>query len=341
MQRVEQIAVLDAGTGANSSAWPFALVSLALLAAAATFAGFVPLRASIFTVFLFAGPHNWFELRYFLARLPARWGRSRNFFVVALAGAIALTIAYAALPLLSAARRWDGEELLTALAVWNSLLILWVAALVLMRGRQTSRRDWSWAAPVGLALVGLNWMGPQMLSLGMVYAHPLVALWFLDRHLKRTRPEWRRAYHLCLTALPLLVVALWSCLWNAPPLAGDDALTLRITDHAGASILNGFSSRMLVATHVFLETTHYSVWLVAMPLVGLRVAPWRFDTIPLVRNRRGHWPRLIRFALLACACVVVLLWLCFLADYTTTRDVYFTVAMMHVLAEVPFLLRML
>jgi hypothetical protein len=338
---VEQIAVLDAGTGANSSAWPFALVSLALLAAAATFAGFVPLRASIFTVFLFAGPHNWFELRYFLARLPARWGRSRNFFVVALAGAIALTIAYAALPLLSAARRWDGEELLTALAVWNSLLILWVAALVLMRGRQTSRRDWSWAAPVGLALVGLNWMGPQMLSLGMVYAHPLVALWFLDRHLKRTRPEWRRAYHLCLTALPLLVVALWSCLWNAPPLAGDDALTLRITDHAGASILNGFSSRMLVATHVFLETTHYSVWLVAMPLVGLRVAPWRFDTIPLVRNRRGHWPRLIRFALLACACVVVLLWLCFLADYTTTRDVYFTVAMMHVLAEVPFLLRML
>jgi hypothetical protein len=39
----------------------------------------------------------------------------------------------------------------------------------------------------------------------------------------------------------------------------------------------------------------------------------------------------------ACA----LLWLCFLADYPTTRDVYFTFAMAHVLAEVPFLLRTL
>jgi hypothetical protein len=37
----------------------------------------------------------------------------------------------------------------------------------------------------------------------------------------------------------------------------------------------------------------------------------------------------------------LLLWLCFAADYATTRDVYFTVAMAHVLAEVPFLLRTL
>ena len=38
---------------------------------------------------------------------------------------------------------------------------------------------------------------------------------------------------------------------------------------------------------------------------------------------------------------VLLLWGCFLADYPTTRDVYFTVALLHVLAEVPFLLRAL
>jgi hypothetical protein len=35
------------------------------------------------------------------------------------------------------------------------------------------------------------------------------------------------------------------------------------------------------------------------------------------------------------------LWGAFLADYPLTRDVYFTVATLHVLAEVPFLLRLL
>ena len=38
--------------------------------------------------------------------------------------------------------------------------------------------------------------------------------------------------------------------------------------------------------------------------------------------------------------VVLALWVCFGIDYETTRRVYFTVAMLHVLAEVPFLLRM-
>jgi hypothetical protein len=38
--------------------------------------------------------------------------------------------------------------------------------------------------------------------------------------------------------------------------------------------------------------------------------------------------------------VVLVLWVCFGLDYGTTRHVYFTVALLHVLAEVPFLLRM-
>jgi len=38
---------------------------------------------------------------------------------------------------------------------------------------------------------------------------------------------------------------------------------------------------------------------------------------------------------------VLALWACFAADYPLTRDVYFTVAMLHVLVEVPFLLRLL
>jgi len=37
----------------------------------------------------------------------------------------------------------------------------------------------------------------------------------------------------------------------------------------------------------------------------------------------------------------VALWGGFLADYPETRDIYFTVAIVHVLAEIPFLLRAL
>jgi hypothetical protein len=39
--------------------------------------------------------------------------------------------------------------------------------------------------------------------------------------------------------------------------------------------------------------------------------------------------------------IMLILWGAFLADYPATREVYFTVAMLHVLAEVPFLLRLL
>jgi hypothetical protein len=46
--------------------------------------------------------------------------------------------------------------------------------------------------------------------------------------------------------------------------------------------------------------------------------------------------------LLVVALVAVgVLWFGFSIDYATTRDVYFTVAIAHVLAEAPFLLRMI
>ena len=332
-------------SGARRGVAAFALVSLALVAAAALLAGWMPLRFSIVTVFLFAGPHNWFELRYFLARLPARLGRSRNFFCVAFAGVAFLLVAYAALPLVAHAFAWGGDEWTLGVGVWNSLLILWLAALVWMRGRQSTRRDWSWSFAVAFALVGANWLAPQMFSLGLVYLHPLVALWFLDRQLRRTRPAWRRAYLLCLATLPLFVGLLWWHLSDAAALAADgDALALRITRHAGSEILQGVSSYLLVSTHVFLETVHYSVWLLALPLLAMRRgddAPWRVGSLPLVRRAQRGWPRLIRALLVTAAACVALLWLAFLADYPTTRDLYFTLAMAHVLAEAPFLLRML
>src|SRR5215468_6855401 len=63
----------------------------------AVLASWLPLQVSIVTLFLFAGPHNWFELRYFLMRLPVRFRRSRNFFVTAFVGLGVLTLAYVSL----------------------------------------------------------------------------------------------------------------------------------------------------------------------------------------------------------------------------------------------------
>ena len=344
MQSAAHLGEFEARRGADArggvaSPAAFGAACACVLVGAAALAGFAPLWLSVATVFLFAGPHNWAELRFFITRMPARLGRSRGFFALAAAGVAGLTAAYAALSLAPGADGWSGDGWYFSLAVWNSVAVAWVVALVMVRGRQTPRREWFWALPAGCALVGVSWLAPQWFALALVYLHPLVALWFLDRQLGRTRRVWRRAYRACLAALPFALLALWWWLAASAPLAEDGEVALRVVRHAGAGMLTGVSTHLLVSTHVFLETLHYGVWLVGVPLAaGTGLLPWRSDTVPLVRHKRG-WPRLIRALLYAGAGVVVLLWLCFLADYPTTRDVYFTFAMAHVLAEVPFLLR--
>jgi hypothetical protein len=267
------------------------LIACACLSA--LLASWLPLQVSIVTVFLFAGPHNWFELRYFLMRLPVRFGKSRNFFLTAFAGIGFLTIAYVALPVLYAFTLWPDNAWPNVLASWNTLLLLWLGLLVWLRGRQKLKRDWAWAIPVSLGLCSLNWLAPEFFSLAIVYLHPLVALWFL--------------------------------------------------------------SHALVAVHVFLEMLHYGVWLVALPLIAPlaksatrplgpagreRRRIWDAGTVPLARHPRG-FPKLVATALAFGVFLMAILWLGFSVDYATTRDVYFTVAIAHVLAEAPFLLRML
>ena len=106
---------------------------------------------------------------------------------------------------------------------------------------------------------------------------------------------------------------------------------------------------MLVTVHLFLEMLHYAVWLVALPLiarVGQSVVQpdsrrvWQLASIPVARHSRG-FPKLIGSLLVLGLAVVVLMWIGFSVDYATTRDVYFTVAIAHVLAEAPFLLKMI
>lgn len=345
MERAENItlatwAMPRARGGTRLSAKAFATILLGSAMLSAALASWLPLQMSILSVFFFAGPHNWFELRYFLMRLPARFGRSRNFFIVAFAGIGLLTLAYVSLPALFYANVWSGANWSNAIATWNSLVLLWIAALVLMRAKQKSNRDWFWVLPIAFTLCSVNWLAPEMLSLALVYLHPLVALWFLDRHLRRTKPEWLSTYRGCLMLLPLLIGAMLWQLARAPSLADDNGLFWRITQHAGAELLPNISSHMLVSTHVFLEMLHYGVWIVALPLIGGSGAIWKVRTIPIANHSRG-FPKLIAAVLIVALFAVALLWLGFSVNYTVTRDVYFTLAMAHVLAEAPFLLRMI
>jgi hypothetical protein len=301
--------------------------------ASALLASWLPLQVSIITVFLFAGPHNWFEFRYFLMRLPARFGRSKNFFLTAFAGLAVLTVTYISLPFAYAQFAWSNEAWLIVLAVWNTLLLAWLAALIQLRSKQKRRSDWSWTIPMLLALAALNWLRPDLFSLAIVYAHPLVALWFLDRQLKRTRPQWLSAYRRCLCLLPLILgVMIWH-LSQTPSLNDDNGLFWRITQHSGAQLLPQVSSNLLVSVHLFLEMLHYGVWVVALPLLGPRF--WNFKTVP------GGLPRVTKTLLVLGFVGVAVLWLGFTTDYAETRDLYFTIAIAHVLAEAPFLLKAL
>ena len=279
-----------------------AILFAAILCAAAL-AALAPGPMSVWAVFLFAGPHNWMEARYFLARMPVRWGRSRAFFTTAIAGVILLSFAWALGPAGGLSR-----------ALWHTGLILWILTLGRLRRRPFPVALW----PLGLALLSAAWMAPHAADLALLFVHPLIALWFLDIQIGRSRPEWRRSYRWLLASLPAILALLWM-LSPAPAAARDPRL---------------------LPAHVFLETLHYGAWVLALPAIGLAGAPWRWRTIPLIRHRDG-WPRLARAALLAGGAAVLLLWICLAADYNAVRDAYFTVAIAHVLAEAPFLIRFL
>jgi hypothetical protein len=320
----------------------FACGFVALAVGAAALAGALPIEFSLATVFLFAGPHNWFEARYALGRLPARAGKLWGFFALSALGIIGLTVAYAAVP--AAMPLFDATEVAALYAVWSTAFLLWVASLVWMRSRTNPRFDGGWVWPLACLLCAGAWLSPLALPVALVYLHPLMALWLLDRELARSRPRWRSAYRCAAACVPVLLAVLWWQLRDAPEPAGVPggfavAFAPTLANHSGAWFLPGVSPHFLIAAHAFLEMVHYGVWVVLIPLIGLRSMPWQLKAIPAAR-RGAAWSRGVAAVLLFGLLVVLTLWVCFCLDYGTTRHVYFTVAMLHVLAEAPFLLRM-
>jgi len=206
--------------------------------------------------------------------------------------------------------------------------------------KTAAKSDWAWAFPAAFLLAALAWIVPQYWSLALVYIHPFIAMWFLERQIRRTKPESLRTYHYCLASIPVFVAALWLSLSAQPNLSEETNLFWRITQHAGSQILPGISSHLLVATHVFLESLHYFVWILLIPLVDYRAIPWKLKEIPLFAKKEGV-PKLVAAAFCVSLVLVVLLWTGFAIDYSTTRDVYFAFAIAHVMAEFPFLIKML
>jgi hypothetical protein len=322
------------------SAHVFAAAFVLTCAVGAFAIGSFPLAASVVTIFLFAGIHNLMEFRYFAARMPVRWGRSRLYYSVGIGGVIILAAIYLTLYFVSGNWLWAEVNWAIFAAGWNTAFVLWLATLVYLRGRQRPKSDWSWAFPAGFLLISLAWLVPQYWSLVLVYVHPFIAMWFLERQLRRTRPEWLGAYRLCLATIPVFVLLLWLLLANQPSLPEDSGLFSRIVQHAGGGILIGVSSHFLVATHVFLESIHYFVWILLLPLIDPRAVPWKFGEIPLFASKNGL-PKLIAGLLIFGVIAILALWAGFALDYTTTRDIYFAFAIAHVLAEFPFLIKML
>lgn len=257
------------------------------------YVGSFPLQASIATNFIFAGLHNWLEFRYFVGRMPVRWGRSVPFYTVAIGGVLSLAglywIAYAG----SGNWLWSNNEWSLFASVWNSLLIAWLVTLYFLRKRNAKQNNpWQLFLSVALFMSSLTWFAPMYCSLALVFLHPLIAIWFLERQIRRTKREWLRAYHLCIAAVPLFLVGLALWLSRLPNLPDDSLLFWKISQHAGSQLFPTVSSHLLVTIHVFLETIHYFVWLLLIPLVDRRSIPWRFREIPLLSNSRGL-PKLV------------------------------------------------
>lgn len=319
----------------------FGAVATTIVILAALLVGSVPLGVAIGSVFLFAGPHNYLELRYFLGRMPARWGTLRNYFSCGLGGIFLLGVSWIILAYLSRARLLPGSAVMLMDSFWLSLFTLWIGVLVTLRGHEPRQPDRELALPVAFFVVALIWLYPLAAMITMVYAHPLVALFFLERELANRRPEWRRVYHRVLLLIPVVLIALYWRFADTPAFAETDLITQRLVRNVGSGLFTDISPRFLLAAHTFLELLHYGVWIVALPLLtfGNRLADLR--TLPVARRGPIWVAPVLGLAAAAGLLAVVGLWGGFATDYSLTRDIYFTVAVFHVLAEVPYLIRSL
>ena len=311
------------------------IVGLAGAAAAAWPVGFTAA-----SVVLLAGPHAAIELRYALARMPARCGPLARFFALAAAGLAALSAGMIALTLALRCGALDASHAPAAYALWLALTVVWAALLAAERARTPPRREWSRWVPFSLCLIGLAWLAPLECTMALVYLHPLVSFAVLDREVARTRPAAVSAYRAALGTVPVVVVCVFVAVaaGSAPPAEAGE-LAPRILLQSGSGYLPQLPARALVAVHGLLELLHYLAWLVAIPLAS---APRTGRILPIPLERRSpRARRAVRRLLGLSLAGMAALWAGFAMSPGATWDLYFTLAIVHVLAEIPMLVRLL
>ncbi len=298
----------------------------------------LPVVASMVTVFLFAGPHNLLEVRYLLSKMPRRWGKMRPFFLTGIIGVAALTVSQIVISIGLRQGSVQADHVGRWLAIWNTLLIFWCATLILLCPRQRSqKRRIDFVLPMALIACSVNWVAPAGWSLVIIYLHPIIALYFVVSELKRRRPEWVPVFRNCLLLIPVCIFGIVWTLAGVDDLPGDDLLTMQIAQHAGSDIIPSVSSQLLVTVHVFLELLHYLAWVVAIPAITFGFRPWILSDVPLAKRSRWFYRGIV--ILLAMGILILIgLWAGFLIEYPLTRDIYFTVALAHVLVEFHYLI---
>lgn len=341
MQSLIQADSNNCSTPFLNEKWVFASSCLFLLLISALISSFAPIAFSVATVFLFAGPHNWIELRYFLSRLPSRFGPLRGFFLTSITGVLVLGAAYASLVYSAREHFLDYDPAIVLFRFWIVAFHIWLAVLVSVRGSGLKPARLAILAAIATsALAGI--CAPLYFGLALTYLHPLVGVWILDRELKRSRPQWIVPYRMVVAFSSVVLAVMIAQLFGTASLAADTNLSLQITRHAGSFLLPDLSSHLLVSVHTFLEMLHYGVWLLAIPIATQLFAKRKFDVLkmPFTRNS-SRLQKLISMVFIGSSAAVVALWFSFLNDYSATRDLYFTIAVFHILAELPFLMWLL
>ena len=295
--------------------------------------GLAPVGVSIIAVALFAGPHNFVEFGYFLRKMPARWGRLRNYFLLGICGTVLLSAGHILLGMVPQ----SPDTWRTAASLWATTLTLWVLSLATLRQRQNPRRDWPACSVCCWLLIAAAWLWPAIWLQALVFVHPLVAFWFLDRQLVKRRPDWVADYRRALWMLPVGLAVVIFLQRDLAPLNHSISREL-LARHAGANLFNSFPTDALIAAHAYLELLHYVIWIVLIPAVAGTSPIPALRQIPLAKSR---WigPLGLRMWFAAASALVMALWIGFPCDYWLTRQIYFTFAVVHVLAEIPFLIR--
>lgn len=312
----------------------FATAALALVVVAATLSVCSPSWFSIWIVIIFGTPHNFSEFRYFLSRLPSRFGPLKLFFITSFAGLLLLFLTESALSICFSRQLLPPLLGRLLLSIWNESLIVWILALSLLRYRDLTRN--SAMFNIGLAAFAsvANFLSPAMFIVSLTYLHPLIGLWILERELRRTRKSWLKAYHLCLWSVPVGVMALVLALHGTT----NDAATNKLLtlSSPGAGFFTGASPTMLLAVYTFLQMVHYGVWVFAIPIATQSWKRWRVDQLAFLKKRTKLRP-LIRTVIGVGVATVICAWFGFNLDYNTTIEIYVVASLAHVLAEAPFL----